>query len=378
MIRRIAAICAVCVLASATAQAQTAPLAPIPTSPRMHLGRPPTTGDYWFVVGGDNRAVARGAPMPPTAGEIFTEIRLIHPAFVLWSGDTIYGTEETVREARAEYRVFLQLASRCEAPVFVAPGNHEIARRPEMAALFQRMLGPLYGSFDWGATHVIALNTEGPAHPREVTGSQLKWLTNDLNAHASAAHTFVFMHHPLFPTDPAEGFKDLANRDALHQMFVRAGVHQVFSGHEHLYHASVHDGISYVISGGSGAPSDAAPEDGGFQHYLLVHVHGATVRWLVLQPWRLFAYPQPRSANGARSVLLANYNLADVPMVGELSTADIGRHYTVSAVSRYKGKVKTLPYTLAHPRIPGVIDVRVIVPGARPALITITPQRGGA
>src|SRR5580700_1127262 len=84
---------------------------------------------------------------------------------------------------------------------------------------------------------------------------------------------------------------------------------------------SVHDGITYWVTGGAGAPSDAAPEAGGFQHYLLFTIDGPNVSAVVLQPWRLFAQVSPVAADGSCSVQAANYNYNDLPVCAELPTS---------------------------------------------------------
>src|SRR5438067_752637 len=49
------------------------------------------SGDFTFIVAGDNRPTAKGAPVPHVLGTIFSEIRVIRPDFVLWTGDVLYG-----------------------------------------------------------------------------------------------------------------------------------------------------------------------------------------------------------------------------------------------------------------------------------------------
>src|SRR5207253_1386593 len=66
------------------------------------------SGDVVWVVGGDNRPTARGAPQPRVLDTIFSEVRMIHPAFVIWSGDVIYGYGTDAKELAAEYVVFLK------------------------------------------------------------------------------------------------------------------------------------------------------------------------------------------------------------------------------------------------------------------------------
>ena len=99
---------------------------------------------FYVCRGGRQSLRRRGAfPMPPTAGQIFAEMRLLQPAFALWTGDTIYGSDDSLGEAEAEYDTFLGLAAPAETPVYNAPGNHEIYDRPELAALYEKKMGRL-------------------------------------------------------------------------------------------------------------------------------------------------------------------------------------------------------------------------------------------
>src|ERR1700732_1430866 len=81
-----------------------------------------------FVVAGDNRPTAKGAPLPRVLGAVVSEIALIRPDFVLWTGDTVYGYCDTGKELEAEYQAFRAKAKPLEGvvPLFNAPGNHEI------------------------------------------------------------------------------------------------------------------------------------------------------------------------------------------------------------------------------------------------------------
>src|SRR5690242_8807327 len=124
----------------------TRPLTPLPAPSVSPFPAPPADPNHFlFVLAGDNRATGRGIPPPPALAEIFAEIRLLHPAFVVWTGDTIYGSDDTIAEAEAEYTGFLAQAATGDTPVYNAPGNHEIYDRPELAALYESRMGRLYG-----------------------------------------------------------------------------------------------------------------------------------------------------------------------------------------------------------------------------------------
>lgn len=353
----------------------TRPLRPLPIEAAgSRASQPADPNRFSFIVAGDNRSAGRGIPPPPTAERIFTEIHLLHPAFVLWTGDTIYGSEEPVAEARTEYDSFLNQAAQAAAPIYNAPGNHEIYDRPEMADLYISRMGPLYGSFDYGNTHIIALDTEEIGSHGGIGTEQMAWLRQDLAVHKQAAHLIAFMHHPLFPKDAKEGFASSDNRDALHRLFVENNVRNVFSGHEHLFYKSEHDGVTYWVSGGGGAPTDAPVDEGGFQHYLRVEVDGANLTVTVLQPWRLFATVEQNATDGSAAGLLSNYNACDLPMYLEFPANAVPSGSSVAAAWTYKGKTHPLDATIVPSSGANSVTVRVVVPKNRAARVTIAPR----
>ena len=266
------------------------------------LASPGASGDFVFVVGGDNRPTAHGAPPPRVTSTIFSEIRLIHPDFVLWSGDTIYGYRDTPQELRDEYADFVERAKYADVPIFNAPGNHEIhPQKPctdhDSENQFREHFGELYGSFDYRGAHFIALDTEecreNPRDPNVpvVEGQQLEWLKSDLEAAKNARAIFVFFHSEVTPAPNDEewaGHKPLGNGEDLHALFRKYKVKAVFQGHEHLFYAKTMDGVQYFVAGGAGAPLYAPPENGGFSHYVVVTVKGDRVSYQAVEPGRLY------------------------------------------------------------------------------------------
>ena len=288
------------------------------------------TGDLTFIVGGDNRPTAKGAPMPRVAGTIFDEIALVRPAFVLWSGDTVYGYCDTRAELEGEYDAFLALAKRGAVPLFNAPGNHEIHHpqtcppppagtelcgAPCSEQLFERSFGRLYGSFDAAGAHFISLDTDVPGTPDEISGDQLAWLKQDLEANRAARAIFIFCHTEFYSSpkiDPPQGQNHPAifDRVALHELFRRYPVKAVFAGHEHLYWrepAETHDGIEYFVAGGGGAPLYASPDRGGFSHYILVRLAGNRVSYDVIEPGHLYVEPAAEK-DGEGKLWIVNSN----------------------------------------------------------------------
>ena len=207
-------------------------------------------GDVLWVVGGDNRPTGRGAPQPRTVDTIFSEVRMIHPAFVVWSGDVVYGYGADSKELAAEYAVFLKSARRIGVPFFNAPGNHEIHMTKcgdrESERQFIDHFGALYGSFDYGDLHFIALDTEECDHVGRIEGPQLDWLHRDLEANKSARGIFLFCHTEMFQSsndEEASTHAPITNAADLHQLFLQYPVKAVFAGNEHLFDHRTRDGI---------------------------------------------------------------------------------------------------------------------------------------
>jgi hypothetical protein len=325
-----------------------------------------TTGDLTFVVGGDNRPTAKGAPMPRVVKTIFDEIALVRPAFVLWSGDTVYGYCDTRAELTGEYDAFLALAARGTVSLFNAPGNHEIhsgqhcpssipesdlCGPPCSEQLFEKSFGRLYGSFDYAGAHFISLDTDVPGTPDEISGDQLAWLKRDLEANQEARAIFIFSHTEFYSSpkiDPPAGQSHPAifDRIALHELFRRYPVRAVFSGHEHLYWrepAENHDGIEYFVAGGSGAPMYATPDRGGFSHYLLVRLTGNRVSYDVIEPGHLYVEPLaglPGKDDEARFWIVNSNDLGPLALDGIETEvpAKLGACNDLQPTSDFKGR----------------------------------------
>jgi 3',5'-cyclic AMP phosphodiesterase CpdA len=275
------------------------------------LGAGRAGDDITFIVAGDNRPTAKDAPVPRVLDAIFSEIRMIHPDFVLWTGDTVYGYCDTEEELRGELERFIHAARETGVPIFNAPGNHEIhfdeghCYSPDgtpvksckgacAERLFVRTFGgPLYGSFDYAGAHFVAIDAEKDTN--KVPDDEMSWLEIDLKR-AAPKPVFVFGHtelysSPLIDDDQRNTHEPIGNRDALHDLFRRTTVKVVFSGHEHLYwreSAIDHDGIDYFVTGGAGAPFYAQPQSGGFSHYVLVRLSAGKISYRVIEPGHLY------------------------------------------------------------------------------------------
>jgi 3',5'-cyclic AMP phosphodiesterase CpdA len=187
-------------------------------------------------------------------------------------GDAAYGSAHVANA----FTCYDATWGRYKARTHAVPGNHEyydtgIARYFDY---FGAAAGPSrhgYYSFDAGAWHVIALNSNVDMRPGS---AQDRWLRADLGAHRGRC-AIAFMHHPRWSSGPHQNDRRaVAAWRTLEEH--RVGV--VLAGHDHLYErfrrqrtdgtADTTRGIRQFIAG-----------TGGAGHYRVVHVDtGSEVR----------------------------------------------------------------------------------------------------
>lgn len=337
--------------------------------------------DLLFVVAGDSRPTGRDAPLPRVTRQIFSEIGLVRPDFVLWTGDVVYGYGDTPRELSAEYDRFLEAARAAGTPVYDAPGNHEIHHRSgepcedrASEQEFARRFGNLYGSFDAAGAHFIALDTEQVCAEDRLDADQRAWLERDLEANKNARAIFVFTHTPFFssPTiDPDSAKAPIQDREGLVSLFGRYPVRAVFSGHAHLYSHETSRGIDFFVAGGAGAPLYASPDRGGFSHYIVLRLTGGELAWDLVEPGRLYV-ERGKNLAGARTTWVVNANDADVPLRGVLLDVPgaLGPCRTLEAVTALK-KTDGTPVP-----VPATIVGCAVENGRRRARVALTSPRG--
>jgi tartrate-resistant acid phosphatase type 5 len=90
-----------------------------------------------------------------------------------------------------------------------------------------------------------------------------------------------FAHHPPFSAGPRH--HNTRSMEKLLPLFQRAGVKAMFSGHEHNFQHSHHEGIDYFVTGGAGRTRSEAPDrfEAAYTrswsnacHFLLVAIDG--------------------------------------------------------------------------------------------------------
>ena len=244
-----------------------------------------TTERFDFVVTGDSRPTLPGAGFPRVTHRLFAELRLLRPAFVLYTGDFMWGYHAGRQELLNDFDRFRALADGVGVPLYNVPGNHEMQTDVEAIRLLREKGHDMYGSFDVGRYHFVGLNTDEFWREGRVSGPQLDWLREDLAGHADAAAIFVFMHRPLFSW--FQGNFNPDDGEILRGLFRDHPVRAVFAAHDHFFHEEEADGVRYMTVAGAGSPTYAQPTKGGYSHYVQVSVSPDGVDYNVIEPGRL-------------------------------------------------------------------------------------------
>jgi 3',5'-cyclic AMP phosphodiesterase CpdA len=257
-----------------------------PLRPFTAAAQPVADADgFTFAVVGDTQPPLPRMPHSAVTRQVMRELALLRPAFVLHTGDSIWGYQDSRQEMLNEIDRFRALGDATGVPFYRVAGNHELQSEPAALEVLRERGFELYGSFDVGGYHFVALNTDGVNEEGRIPDEQLEWLDRDLERSAEAEGVFVFMHRPPYSWFQGDFNED--DRDALQRLFRRRPVKAVFAGHDHFYYEETHDGVRYLTVGGGGGTLYTQPPAGGFSHYLLVRVDPEGIHYDVVEPGHL-------------------------------------------------------------------------------------------
>lgn len=185
--------------------------------------------------------------------EIAKRLLAVHPDLILHTGDVIYGSKSDAGFDEKFFSIYKSLLRRI--PFFLSLGNHDTETengRPYLENFYLPQNSPgqgRYYSFDCGEAHVVALDSnESFDHGT----AQYEWLKKDLES-TKKPLKIAFFHHPLYSSG-YHGSSIRLRRD-LQPLFEKERLTFVFNGHDHDYERTkpIH-GITYVVTGGGGAP----------------------------------------------------------------------------------------------------------------------------
>jgi len=229
---------------------------------------PPMQPDFSFVVYGDTRTGI--ADHQSVVGLIVA----LAPDFVIHTGDMVNKGGDV-----AEWDTFFSVEQDLlrSIPQFPVIGNHEQEHGNYFDA-FHLPNNERWYSFDYGQVHFVMLQVDGFADYAPGT-PQYEWLENDL-ASSNQKWKIVTFHQPVYSSgEYGRGPHVKALQNYLVPLFERHNVSMVFSGHDHLYERSVANEITYIISGGGGAPLYDQGNDNLYSVYFdsIVHLVYVTV-----------------------------------------------------------------------------------------------------
>lgn len=331
-----------------------------------HLALPRDSKDFVFISLGDNRPAGMG--LGPTANfrEMLKEVSIIGPAFVISSGDLLYGNDEPVELYQKEIDEMKPLLETLPFPFFNAPGNHEMAK-PEFVPIYVQRMGDLYGSFEYGGIRFVALNTDVPGDAPGVHGEELAWLKGVL---ADVKPTVIFQHHPVFPRPSNDEKASSAVDDpvGLSALYKSGGAILVEEGHDHVFNLQLHDGVTYAIGGGAGAPLDAQPMDGGFFHFNLDTVADGKITQVPIPLGCLEVTPLEDA-----KVAVAVYSNTDLPIANlRIPSKRMPTGVTASATNH--GKTASVKARLIRVETSGsgyIAVVGLLAPHARATIVSL-------
>lgn len=220
---------------------------------------PANPNRFTFFVLGDNR------DGKPVFQKILRQINQKRPLFALDGGDLVSNGEKW------EYLDFIDTIEQVNVSFLTALGNHDI--RNGGRRTYQDLLAPDYYAFSFGNSHFIVLDSSSGG----LGDVQFRWLEENLNkASAAGKNIFVFSHVP--PFDPWRGrnraFSNPNEQGTFVDLMKRYRVTRVYASHIHSYFSGKRDGVTYVITGGAGAPLVSTKD---FFHYVEVKVNGNKV-----------------------------------------------------------------------------------------------------
>ncbi|MCC6696480.1 MAG: metallophosphoesterase [Candidatus Hydrogenedentes bacterium] len=242
----------------------------------------PWTNDadkFSFAILGDKTSGGEGKW--PIYDHAVNAINLLDPDFVITVGDQIPGHMEERTQWDTEWAEYMEHARRLEVPLFLAPGNHDIAN-VECYEYWKQDFGRTYYSFDYKGCHFLVLNTEeerfdgrGPVWEAMMTFAEA-----DLASHAQSRHTFLFFHKPMW--DDPRFLDDWARLErALGERRYTA-----VAGHEH-YLMTERDGENLRVvqsATGGGIHLSDVKEYGCFHSFGFVTVDGTDTHYAVVEP----------------------------------------------------------------------------------------------
>ena len=212
-----------------------------------------------FAVAGDSR------DNPNVYRRVLAAVLDSPSEFLVHTGDLVNtGTE-------SQWQAFEQAMEDFALPFYPVPGNHDGLNGQLEGYLAYSGAPAAHYSFDQGGIHF----TLADSHNGGISAGELAWLREDLSASTQPVK-MVFLHHPPFDPDGTDHIMAYGNEGFM-ALMVEQQVDYVFAGHIHAYAREERDGVTYIITGGAGAPLYGSDHPLAFHHYLRVAIQDGDV-----------------------------------------------------------------------------------------------------
>jgi len=253
--------------------------------------------EFTFFVYGDTRTC------PGRHRLVASEMALdpLNPAFIVHTGDLV---ESPVSPNWANFFWAIEPFSG-STPLVPVLGNHE----KNDDSYYESFVLPSGGgdyekqwySFEYGKVNFIVLDSNSNLIGLNDFLKEKAWLEKELE-NQTRPFTVVMFHHPMFSSEYSAG-KDSGLESSWGTLFEKYGVELVFNGHVHSYERLEKNGVTYVVTGGGGAPTGqlnsrfefSKKARGDSLHYVRVTVKNEEMKLQTVEVAKL-----NRSGGGAR------------------------------------------------------------------------------
>lgn len=265
----------VCASAGETATASQYPRRPAWTD----TGEVADPAPFTFAILGDR--TSGGEENWPLFDRVVDAINAKPHDFVITTGDQIPGHMEDRSTWEAQWREYWQHASRLRAPLWLVPGNHDIANTA-CHGFWREDFGDTYYSFTHKGCLFLVLNTEEERFDGRGPFWQemLSHAADSLENHRNAPHTFIFFHKPMWnDTRFEEDWQQLA-------ALIGDRPCTVIAGHEHYLATERRGNLLLVIQNatGGGIHLSDAKIYGCYHGYAEVSICGTAVTYTIVEP----------------------------------------------------------------------------------------------
>ncbi len=170
-----------------------------------------------------------------------------------FSPEAVFHTGDLVQDARnnVQWKKFVSMSESLlkTSKFYPTLGNHEHSSKLYFD-FFKLPNNERWYAVDTAGIHAIVMDTYSDYMPQS---EQYAWLEKELEDGQKIKKLMIIISHtPPYSTGPHGGEKNMQQH--LVPLFEKFGVKAVFSGHDHDYERSEKNGITYIVTGGGGAP----------------------------------------------------------------------------------------------------------------------------